>query len=152
RNDKGFKLLDKTIVANLQPGQDTNKLKLHITARHFLNTSQVFKKSLNDLILFSKLNKDLYHQVAIEKYNAEIRSKELKQDNSFGNRANYIIKHTNYSEAVAEFRTSLFQLTHYFNRSIINKLKPAASGIPYPELEDANQVLSQEKQVALIKR
>lgn len=150
--DNGIKLIDKAIITNLQAGSDPANVKFPITQQHFINTKQVFEASLNKSITFSKTQRDDYYQIVLKKYNEEILQKELIPDVSSGERATYLIKHTKYSKAVAGFRLSLFEFTKYFNKSITDKLKPSQAGIPFPEMESKNQLLSESKQIVILKR
>lgn len=150
--DNGIRLHDKAIINNLSSGPDSGKIKFPITEQHFLSTKKIFEASLNTAITFGKNQRDSLYKMALEKYHAEILKRELKPDLNPGNRANFVIKHTKYSEAVAGFRVSLFEFTKYFNQAVTSQLMPAVAGIPFPELEDNNQLLSQAKQILVLKR
>ena len=151
-NDNGIRLLDKAIITNLRADSDAKKIKFPVTEQHFLDTKKIVEASLNAALMFGKTQRNSLYKMALEKYHAEILKKELKPDLNLAKRANFVIKHTKYSEAVAGFRLSLFGFTTYLNQSISSKLKPALKGIPFPELEDKNQLFAQEKQVLILKQ
>lgn len=92
----------------------------------------------------------LYIKLAQEKYISEHQSIVLQQD-EYGARAHYLIKHTNYSKFIYEFRQELQQLTRLFNTAMQAELKIQPSGIPFPELQDQHLARTQSKQVLAIK-
>jgi hypothetical protein len=66
-------------------------------------------------------------------------------------RAHYLIKHTNYSKFISEFRLSLQQLTTLFNQAMQAELTIKPQGIPFPELQDPHLVATQSTQVVALK-
>ncbi|KTC76815.1 hypothetical protein [Legionella brunensis] len=93
-----------------------------------------------------------FKQLAEQKYLTKIESQVLSPDKTVEQRENFLIKHTNYSQAVASYRDSLFQLTDIFNKALKQKLQPSSKGIPFPEIENDEQSLSETKQSIAIKR
>lgn len=94
----------------------------------------------------------IYLKRAQDKFTAENDAAKLEHDASIGNRGHHLIQHTNYSKYVHNFRTELNQVLLYLNNSMQAELRPQASGIPFPELEDPHSLLAQSKQVIAIKR
>ncbi|MDP1602150.1 MAG: hypothetical protein Q8M03_02705 [Legionella sp.] len=149
-DDAGITLLDRSVIANLKPDQSNSKPAM--TEGHFLNLQKKFDDFLDNTIQSREARKVLYEELAREKFREENQARKLIPNYSYGNRAHHIIKHTRYSKAVHKFRESLFQLTGFFNQSVNNKLIPAQSGLPFPEIRDTEQLLTQCKQVVNIKR
>ncbi len=127
--------------------------------------------TIEDVIQFSKHFPDYFTKIDIEwnfrsktflnlatkLYEKENILAPLEKDVSTDKRAHHLIKHTNYSLFVSEFRKNLHQLTSALNESMQAELKPQSpgyfnSGLPYPELEDANATLQQCEQVLALKR
>ncbi|MFT4058701.1 MAG: hypothetical protein QM652_04035 [Legionella sp.] len=105
---------------------------------------------------FSQAKKDLHKN--FQKYSSLTERKFISENNeakltpSINNeRAQYLLKHTNLSKSVNNFRTALGKMVQLFNEPMREELKPQADGIPYPEMEDPNTLLSQCKQVRAIK-
>ena len=119
-------------------------------ARPFLSSQPFFEATLRAAMVFSESQKNSYYQHALQKYSAEIQERDLQPDN--GDRANHIFKHTRYSMALGEFRKSLLQLMTHFNETINHQVRPAATGIPFPELENTNALPGQGKQILIFKR
>lgn len=94
----------------------------------------------------------MYSKCAQDKFAAENDASPLEHDATIGNRGHYVIQHTNYSKYIHKFRTELTEILLVFNKAMQTELKPQPSGIPYPELEDPNRLLAQNKQVIAIKR
>ena len=76
----------------------------------------------------------------------------LVQSDGEAARAHHVIKHQACSKAISEIRTSLFSLKSLFNDSVRAQLQESAIGIPFPELEDVNNMLAQSSQALGIKR
>ncbi|MFI4917925.1 MAG: protein SdhA [Legionellales bacterium] len=91
-----------------------------------------------------------YYNLAEKKYIDENEVAQLEHEPKL--RAHYLIKHTNYSKSIADFRTALHLLTKQLNQSMQTELQAKSTGIPYPELGDSNAVLTQSRQVLAIKR
>ena len=114
-----------------------------------------------------------------DKFQNENDATPLVYEKNVENRANHLIPHTNYSKFVKEFKAALFETTRVFNDAMRAELtpqqhrnsypKPTTSveeliiafnqliddeinEIPFPELEDPNQILTQSKQVLAIKQ
>lgn len=94
----------------------------------------------------------VYSKYAQDKFAAENDASPLEHDPTIGNRGHHVIQHTNYSKYIHNFRTELKQILLVFNKAMQTELTPQPSGIPYPELEDPNKLLAQNKQVIAIKR
>lgn len=94
----------------------------------------------------------MYSKCAQDKFAAENDASPLEHDATIGDRGHYVIQHTNYSKYIHKFRTELTEILLVFNKAMQTELKPQPSGIPYPELEDPNKLLAQNKQVIAIKR
>lgn len=94
----------------------------------------------------------LYAKWAQEKFTTENEAALLEHDATIRKRGHYVIQHTNYSKSIRRFRTDLMQTISIFNKAMQADLKPQSSGIPYPDLEDPNKLLAQNKQVIAIKR
>lgn len=67
-------------------------------------------------------------------------------------RAYHVIKHREFSKAVADFSASLSELMHLFNDSVRAQLRKQAEGLPFPELVDLNETLAQSGQALGLKR
>ncbi|RYX25357.1 protein SdhA [Legionella pneumophila] len=93
-----------------------------------------------------------YLKWAQEKFASENNSTELEHDEKLESRAHHLIKHTNFSKCIHEFRTELNQVISFFNNAMRAQLKQQPNGIPYPELQDHNKELAQSEQVVAIKR
>lgn len=93
-----------------------------------------------------------YLKWAQEKFTSENSSTKLEHDKITESRAHHLIKHTNFSKYISEFRTELNQVISLFNNAMRTELQQKSTGIPYPELEDKNKELTQSKQVVAIKR
>ncbi|BCA94055.1 hypothetical protein TUM19329_04160 [Legionella antarctica] len=120
-----------------------------------------------------------YLRCAREKFESENQASPLESETNTENRAYHLIPHTKYSKFIKKFRTTLFEKTATFNEAMRTELtpkqniplypKPATpveelieafnkfindeiNTIPFPELEDKNQTLTQSKQVVAIKR
>jgi hypothetical protein len=66
-------------------------------------------------------------------------------------RAHHVIKHTEYSSAIADIRKSMEQLKTFFNKSIKKQLQQNV-GLPFPEISDTHQALAQSSQALGMKR
>ncbi|WED43197.1 hypothetical protein [Legionella cardiaca] len=115
------------------------------------NTDALFGL-FTSLAEFYKVKAEEYQELAKQKYVTHIKEQVLTPDNSGGSRASYLIKHTNYSKAIAAYRASLTQLTSVFNQTVRDKLLPAWKGVPFPEMENKNTALVESRQVAVLKR
>ncbi|WP_284498305.1 protein SdhA [Legionella maioricensis] len=120
-----------------------------------------------------------YLRCAREKFESENEASPLEPETNTENRAYHLIPHTKYSKFIREFRTTLLEMTATFNDAMRAELTPKQNvplyqkpvtpveefieafnkfindeinAIPFPELEDKNQTLSQSKQVVAIKR
>jgi hypothetical protein len=67
-------------------------------------------------------------------------------------RSQYVIKHTEHSQAVKKLQASVENLTQMFAPEIRAQLKPAAAGVPYPEAEKFYTALEVGQQVLALKR
>ena len=93
----------------------------------------------------------LYSNLAQEKFTSENSKASLAQDPN-AHRANYLLKHTHYSNFLVEFRATLQQYTGKFNEAMQKELALKSSyGVPYPELQDKYSAAAQSKQVLAIK-
>ena len=151
-NDTGIKVLDRAIIASLKTPADTDKPKLLISEQHFLKAQTIFADSIQASLEFSMSKRDEYYKIAIQKYVVKTQEITLAPNFSYGGRNQHIIKHTDYSKALAEFRTILFKQTKYFSHPITSKLIPASSGLPFPELKNLDQALTENKQILCLKQ
>jgi hypothetical protein len=87
-----------------------------------------------------------YLKLAQEKFANEYSNSKLTQDLNT-KRAHHLIKHTDYSQFVFEFRQAMQELTALFNKTMQAELKIKAYGIPFPELEDPYSAAAQGKQI-----
>ncbi|CEK11927.1 hypothetical protein [Legionella hackeliae] len=104
------------------------------------------------MLATAKERANLYTQLTVQKYENKVCAQELHPDTNISARANFVLKHTEYSKAIASYRESLFKLTHVFNKTLRGKLKPAAEGLPFPEVENAELVHFEAQQALGIKR
>ncbi|MFJ1268883.1 SdhA [Legionella lytica] len=74
-------------------------------------------------------------------------SLNLKQ----GERASRLLKDTNISKGITEFRGALYGIQALFNEAMRKQLIPKTQGVPYPEMEDPHQQLAESMQVRAIK-
>ena len=82
----------------------------------------------------------------------ENEAKLLVLDPDHVDRAYHVVKHKKYSKIISDFWQSLYKLTLMYNDSVRAQLNGVKTGIPFPELEDINQVLAQSSQVLGLKR
>ena len=83
----------------------------------------------------------------------ESKARSLVQEQDLEDRAHHVLKHKNYSKAIAEFRESLSQLVLLFNHSVREQLEHrAVEGLPFPELLDTHQKLAESSQVLGLKQ
>lgn len=93
-----------------------------------------------------------FKALAETKYTQQITKDTLRTDTN-ATRARYLIKHTNYSQMVAAYRSSFQQLTSIFNESVRNRIIPnKTSGVPFPEIENKELLVQEVQQVLFIKR
>lgn len=67
-------------------------------------------------------------------------------------KADFVLKSHVCSQAISEFRQSLYKFTASFNNTVQSQLHKAPSGIPFPELEDYSLLLAESSQVRSIKQ
>ncbi|MCX7116467.1 MAG: hypothetical protein NTW94_00875 [Legionellales bacterium] len=82
----------------------------------------------------------------------ELTAKVLAPVDAEHARAHHILQHEHYSKAIADVHQSLFQMTRIFNESVRSQLLKAKEGLPFPELTDPNQSMSQSEQILGMKR
>ncbi|ASQ44910.1 hypothetical protein [Legionella clemsonensis] len=104
------------------------------------------------LIALTQERAKVYSNRAQQKYIADVQSRELHPDINTDKRANFVLKHTLYSQTVAAYRSSLFELTKAFNTSLRVKLQPAEKGMPFPEMEDQELARLEIHQAVAVKR
>ncbi|WP_419419538.1 hypothetical protein ACNVED_13670 [Legionella sp. D16C41] len=143
--------LDKLINLNLESGQSAKSL-VKINKSHFNHLDNLFTEKMADASAFCTKRIEIYQALAKDKFKAETDKQVLKPNYIHGNRAHYLIKHTNYSKAIAQFRQAVFNLTELFSEPLAKELKGAKSGLPFPELETQNGLLTQSEQVLTIKQ
>lgn len=106
---------------------------------------------------FAQVTMDWHHKnqqyigIAQEKLVAENEAATLSLNLKQGERANRLLKDTNISNGIAEFRSALYGIQALFNDAMRKQLTPQAKGVPYPEMEDPYQQLAQSMQVRAIK-
>ncbi|WP_131782639.1 hypothetical protein [Legionella gresilensis] len=153
--DKRFNIrhLDKLITANLTSsiGQPAEVI-IGVDKRNFHYLTPLFNSTLNDAMTFCTKRIEVYQELSSKKLKEETKKKVLQPNYTYGNRAHYLIKHTNYSKAVSEFRQAIFNLTELFTDPLRVELKAAASGVPFPEVEMQDGLWAQSKQVLSIKQ
>jgi hypothetical protein len=93
-----------------------------------------------------------YHKLADNLFSHETNMANIEREQFEKKRKNYLIKHTDYSKAIADFKKSFFEIKHLFNASLQDNLTAQKKGVPFPEIEDKNLVLQQAKQVVGMKR
>ncbi|CEG58105.1 protein SdhA [Legionella fallonii] len=93
-----------------------------------------------------------YLRWAKEQYESENEASPLTYETNRENRAHHVISHTHYSTFIHKFRVAVFQITSRLNQSMQTELTPQPYGMPFPELQDENQILAQSKQVLAIKK
>jgi hypothetical protein len=93
-----------------------------------------------------------YLQLLQEKFIKENEETKLTPTPQ-GERADYMLKDTKLSQGVKTLRTSLNEMTRFFNQSMQKELKTKEDKKrpPYPEMEDPFQQLAQSMQVRAIK-
>lgn len=89
---------------------------------------------------------------AREKYAQENEAAPLEHDINDHKRAHYVIQHTHYSKAVREFREAVNQVTSLFNQAMQAQLQPRWGTVPFPQVEDKHETLTQSKQTVALKR
>lgn len=141
---------DRTMVDLLSEkpllGQKIPKLDMIIdysATDYILLVSTVFKQlfteddiipilaQLECLIALTAERAKQYTSLAEQKYVAGVVSRDLIPDINTDKRANFVLKHTNYSQMVAAYRSSLFNLIEIFNTPFREKLKDEP---PFPEI------------------
>lgn len=85
------------------------------------------------------------------KFHQQLSSESLTQDQQSLARARHVIKHTRYSESLANCRQSLSGWIAVLNDPIKSQLRTSASDIPFPELADIPTRLAQSNQVLIFK-
>ncbi|MGQ3888399.1 hypothetical protein ACQUW5_05125 [Legionella sp. CNM-1927-20] len=153
--DKIFNIrhFDRLINSNLTSAAGkTSKAKVGVNKENFLYLNHLFNSKLNAAIAFCTKRIKVYQELSSKKFKVETKRKVLHPNYTYGNRAHYLIKHTNYSKAVSEFRQAIFNLTELFTDPLRTELKTAKSGIPFPELETQDGLWAQSKQALSIKQ
>ncbi len=92
-----------------------------------------------------------YQQVAKQKFAAENEKIKLDLETQTNERAHYLLKNTEISKGINEYKTALEKFIALFSHSMQEQLQPQASGIPYPEMEKMESCLVQCTQVRAIK-
>lgn len=133
-----------------------------------------FKESFRNTHSNWQSRAQAYYDLAQDKFALENDTNDLKPDSNINARAHYVIKHKEYSKAIHEFRTSLFQVTKLFNKAMQAELTPqlesyfaetakkllnnvvraellAKGQVPFPEMEDDNSRLMQSRQLCALK-
>ncbi|MDR3501010.1 MAG: SdhA [Legionella sp.] len=106
---------------------------------------------------FASVSMDWHHKnqqyisIAQEKLVKENEAASLSLNLKQGERAYRLLKDTNISKGIAEFRSALYGIQALFNEAMRKQLVPKAKGVPYPEMEDPYQQLAQSMQVRAIK-
>ncbi|RUR10233.1 hypothetical protein [Legionella septentrionalis] len=67
-------------------------------------------------------------------------------------RAHHVIKHQKFSQTLTEVKVTCERFLRFFNPAILARLKPAQTGIPYPELESLDEALKESHQTLKLKR
>lgn len=102
-----------------------------------------------------KQYKKSYEELAQKKFHCEHNEYELLSNTNQNARDKYLIKTTNLSCGIRDFRTEFFALIQLFNKTMQLELTPQTlSGLPYPEMENKNDVhvhLAQGRQTRSIK-
>ena len=147
---------DKDLVAVLSP---TTK-ELETTSTNTSTMDKFFKCKAQLTVHFVEKNLKLHHQsqsyylIAEEKFKHENETASLTLATQKTPRAHHLLKETNISEGIKEFRHDLSALVRLFNNTMQKELTPQPAGLPYPEMEsakDANIHLLQSEQVRAIK-
>ncbi|MFA6303955.1 MAG: protein SdhA, partial [Legionella sp.] len=119
----------------------------------FDNLHQHYQKLFADTEKNWQQQSQKYLLLAQEQFQAEHYAQKLEVNDINKTRAHYLIKHPEYSQAVKEFRISLHNIIKQFNTAMQTELTISAPDrLPYPEVEDANTVLAQPKQVLAVKQ
>ncbi|CDZ75879.1 hypothetical protein BN59_00139 [Legionella massiliensis] len=150
---------DELIVANLAmtSNSPSSEQPEPLSTRYFLirGREQTFLSSLNTLTLNFQQRATFFRGQAGSKYQTEVRARELKHDDKSSYRANHLLKHTEYSKAIGEFKDTVIQLTTLFNTTTKEQLNPTQyyirSGVPFPEVENGVARLKESKQVLGLK-
>lgn len=97
---------------------------------------------------------EFFLKIAQEKSTAENNAALLEHDQSIGSRAHFVIQHTNYSKSIHEFRHALHDITDFLSDTIKKEItsKSGPDELPYPELEQYNTTLAQNKKMVALKR
>lgn len=140
---------DKYIVALLLNKEISNKDKPSVQT--FRDLDRHFQDFFSRTHRNWQSRAQTYYDLAQEKFVLENDANDLELDPKTNKRAHYVISHTNYSEAIHKFRSSLFEVTKLFNKAMKAELTPRQSGLPFPEMEDDNRRLAQSKQVCALK-
>ncbi len=104
----------------------------------FINSCKAWKKRLT-----------LCLTVAKKQVIKEYQDTPLQHESTY--RSHYLIKHTNFSKGIRDFRVSLFKITSLFNKAMQEQLVPRFNDIRFPEMEKRDTQLAQGKQVRAIK-
>lgn len=115
----------------------------------FTNQDENFQEffTANDTFWLKKSRQ--YLRLATKKYQEENELAPI--ESSHGDRAHYLIQHTDFSNRINKLRIDLHQLTALFNTAMSSELKAQTTGVPYPELANKNQTLAQCKQSMALK-
>lgn len=92
-----------------------------------------------------------YISLAQEKLADENEATSLSLNLKQEERAYRLLKDTNISKGIAEFRSALYGIQALFNEAMRKQLVPKAQGVPYPEMENPYQQLAESMQVRAIK-
>nr|HAT8714562.1 hypothetical protein [Legionella jordanis] len=113
-------------------------------------------RRLNSKLVFLasnlKSNSQVFKNLAKRKYSLAVESSQPKVEEHENKRAHFVLKHTEYSKAIADYRSSLQKLTDIFSNTFKQQFQPQSKGIPFPELEDRKLILAERSQVIALKR
>ncbi len=124
------------------------------TMDKFFNYNKQLTAHFVEVALTLRHKSESYEKIAQETFASENKAATLALSTNKDPRAHYLLKNTNISQGIHEFRTDLSALVRLFNKTMQKELTPQAKGIPYPEMEnakDANIHLLQSEQVRAIK-
>ena len=125
-----------------------DSLRTIFTENRHKETNELFKNKM----IFLKTRRDVMVTLVDDFIQKDQWSKALEKASTPEERSDYVLKNSNYSKFVREFKDSLYQFKRLFNISIRSQLKPQGKEIPFPELESMEKTLAQCSQVLGIKR
>jgi hypothetical protein len=150
KDSKAALTADETIINKLSDATENNKaaqvecfdeaIKIALSEKLKILSSQ-HELRLSDL---SKLITEKRYK-AIQAQSLEVLG------NAHQERADFVLQQK-YSESIAAYRTSLYQLIDMFSESFKQSFKPAMEGVPFPALADRKNAFLEAKQVVGMKR